>query len=284
MILVTGAGGSLGRLTMDALLARGVPAGDIIAGVRSPERAKDLAALGVEVREADYDRPDTLPGALDGARRVLLISGNEVGRREPQHRAVIDAALAAGVEHLAYTSILHADTTPLVLAPEHLATERHLRASGLPFTLLRNGWYTENYEQAIRRAVTEGVIASATDGGRVASAPRADYAEAAATVLTTERPAEMYELSGDTAWSMADLATVVGEVAGVPVTHRSLPPAEYEAALTGSGVPVETARMLVGMDVDIAAGWLADTPGDLSRLLGRPTTPLRETVTALLAG
>ncbi|MCE7080220.1 NAD(P)H-binding protein [Streptomyces sp. ST2-7A] len=284
MIVVTGATGSLGRLTVHALLARGVPAADIVAAVRSPERAKDLAALGVEVREADYDRPETMAAALDGARRVLLVSGNEVGRRVPQHRAVIDAAAAADVELLAYTSVLHADTTPLALALEHLATEGLLRASDLPFTLLRNGWYTENYEQVVRRAVEEGVIDSATDGGRIASAPRADYAGAAAAVLTADRPAQVYELSGDTAWSMAELAAVVGEVAGVSVVHRSLSPAEYEEALTGSGVPVETARTLAGMDTDIAAGWLADTPGDLSRLLGRPTTPLRETISAFLAG
>ncbi|WP_052849893.1 SDR family oxidoreductase [Streptomyces avicenniae] len=284
MIVVTAATGPLGRLTVEALLARGVPAGQIVAAVRSPERAAGLAAHGVQVREADYDRPDTLATALAGAERVLLVSGSEVGRRVPQHRAVIDAAGAAGARLVAYTSVLHADRATLSIAPEHRATEEYLTASGLPYVLLRNGWYTENYAPAARQGVATGTVIGATGDGRIASASRADYAEAAAAVLTggDAHAGKTYELSGDTAWTMAEFAADLAEVSGTPVAYRDLTPDAYAHALAGNGMPEATARLLAGMEADIAAGALADTPGDLSGLTGRPTTPLRDTLAALL--
>ncbi|GAA2400098.1 SDR family oxidoreductase [Streptomyces glaucosporus] len=288
MIVVTGATGQLGRLVVAALLERGVPASRIVAAVRSPEKAADLAERGVRVREADYDRPGTLTAAFEGARRVLLVSGSEVGRRVPQHRAAVDAAKAAGAELLAYTSVLHADTATVPVVPEHRATEEYLHASGLPHVLLRNGWYTENYEQAVRQGLATGVITGAAGDGRIASAARADYAAAAAAVLADEdasaHAGAVYELSGDTAWTMAELAAAVTDVSGTEVVYRNLPADEYAKALTGAGLPEGTARFLADTDTAIAAGDLGDTPGDLSRLTGRPTTPLRDTLAALLKG
>ncbi|MGY1456087.1 SDR family oxidoreductase [Streptomyces sp. SS8] len=289
MIVVTGAAGQLGRLTVEALLERGVPASRVVAAVRSPKKAADLARRGVDVREADYDRPATLAAAFEDARRVLLVSGSEVGRRVPQHRAVIDAAGEAGAELMAYTSVLHADTTTVPVAPEHRETEEYLRDSGLPHCLLRNGWYTENYEQAARQGLKTRVIAGAAGDGRIASASRADYAAAAAAVLADEgtdgggaHTDAVYELSGDTAWTMADFAAVLTDLTGTEVVYRDLSADGYAKALTGAGLPEGTARFLAGTDAAIAAGDLGDTPGDLSRLIGRPTTPLRDTLAALL--
>ncbi|GAA1297442.1 NAD(P)H-binding protein [Saccharothrix xinjiangensis] len=282
MIVVTGATGQLGRLVVTALLDRGVPAARVVAAVRDPKKAEDL---GVTVREADYDRPETLAGAFEGAEEVLLISGNEVGRRVPQHRAAVDAARAAGVRLLVYTSVLHADTSAVSVAPEHKATEEHIRASGVPFSFLRNGWYNENYEQTVRQALTTGVIPGAAADGRVASAARADYAAAAAAVLTGEgHEGAVHELSGDTAWTMADLAGMITDVSGTEVLYQDMPAELYTRTLSGIGLPEEVALMLARMDTDIAAGLLADTPGELSRLIGRPTTPMRDTVLALVKG
>lgn len=279
MIVVTGATGQLGRLVVTALLDRGA---DVVAAARDPRRAE---SLGVPVREADYDRPETLPAAFRGAEKVLLVSGNEVGMRIRQHRAAVDAAKAAGVRLLAYTSVLHADTSAVAVAPEHKATEEYVRASGVPFSFLRNGWYSENYEQVIRQALTTGVITGAAGGGRVASATRADYAAAAAAVLTGEgHERTVHELSGDTAWTMADLAAMITDVSGTEVVYQDLPPEVYATTLTGMGLSDEVAHMLARMDADIAAGLLADTPGELARLLGRPTTPMRETVLAVVKG
>ncbi|WP_169982084.1 SDR family oxidoreductase [Microbispora sp. H10836] len=282
MIVVTGATGHLGRLVIEELAAR-VPASRIVAAVRSPEKAADLAGRGVQVREADYDRPATLGPAFEGAAKVLLISGTEPGRRLAQHQAVVDAAKAAGVESVAYTSILHADTTPLGLAPEHRATEEYIRASGLSFTFLRNGWYHENYVATARQGARHGVIAGSARDGRVASAARADFAAAAAAVLTGEgHRGAVYELSGDVAWSMPELAAVVAELSGAPVEYRDLPVAEYAKVLEANGLPEPVAAMFAQTDADIADGWLGGTPGDLSRLIGRPTTPLRDTLAEAL--
>ncbi|MEV4458039.1 SDR family oxidoreductase [Microbispora sp. NPDC049633] len=282
MIVVTGATGHLGRLVIEELAAR-VPAARIVAAVRSPEKAADLAGRGVQVREADYDRPATLGPAFEGAAKVLLISGSEPGRRLAQHQAVVDAAKAAGVESVAYTSILHADTTPLGLAPEHRATEEYIRASGLSFTFLRNGWYHENYVATARQGAQHGVIAGSARDGRVASAARADFAAAAAAVLTGEgHRGAVYELSGDVAWSLPELAGLVAELSGAPVEYRDLPVAEYAKVLEAAGLPGPVAAMFAQTDADIADGWLGDTPGDLSRLIGRPTTPLRDTLAEAL--
>ncbi|PRX50248.1 NAD(P)H dehydrogenase (quinone) [Prauserella shujinwangii] len=280
MIVVTGATGQLGRLALAALRER-VPDTEVVAAVRNPAKAADL---GVEVREADYDRPETLPSAFAGADRVLFISGSEVGRRVPQHAAVVVAAKEAGAGHLVYTSAPKADTSPLILAPEHRETERIIRESGLPFTFLRNNWYTENYEQNIRQAAETGVYLGSAGEGRVASAPRADYAEAAAVVLTSAgHEGRVYELSGDTAWSYADLAAEISAAAGREVGYRDVSPEEHRAALASAGLPDAVVDLVVGLDADTRQGLLAGTTGELKALLGRPTTPLADSVREILA-
>lgn len=271
MIVVTAASGQLGRHVVDGLRAKGV---EFVAGVR--DTAVDL---GVETRELDYSRPETIEKALDGADVVLLISGNEVGQRVRQHTAVVDAAKKAGVRHIVYTSAPHADSTPLVLAPEHKATEEAILASGIPYTFLRNGWYHENYLDTIAGAVETGEIVGAQGDGRVASAARADYADAAVAVLTEPgHENRIYELTGDTAWTFAELAEEIATIAGRPVTFRNLSPEELRDHLVGQGVPAETAGFVAALDANIAAGLLGHTPGDLRTLIGRPTTPVSETI------
>lgn len=282
MIVVTGASGALGRLTIEELL-RTTPADQIVAAVRTPDKVADLAARGVVVREADYDRPRTLGAALRGARKVLLISGNEVGQRVPQHQAVVDAAKQAGVALLAYTSGLHADTSPVPVLPEHRATEEIIGASGVPYSLLRNGWYTENYILAAQVGAHTGTIYGAARDGRVATATRADYAAGAAAVLAGDgHENTIYELSGDTAWSLPELAATVAELTGRPVGYQDLSVDEYANVLVAAGMPEPFARMYAETDACIADGWLGDTPGTLGKLIGRPTTPLRATLAAVL--
>jgi NAD(P)H dehydrogenase (quinone) len=277
MIVVTGATGQLGRHVVSGLREKGA---HVVAGARNT-----AADLGVEVREADYDRPETLDGALAGAEKVLLISANEPGKRLPQHQAVIDAAVRAGVRHLVYTSAPHADTTELVLAPEHKATEEAIRASGIPFTFLRNGWYHENYVDTITRAAETGEVVGAAGDAQVASAARKDYADAAVAVLTGEgHENTVYELSGDVAWTFPEFAKEIGEVAGKPVEYRDLSLEAYEKSLVAAGLPPETAGFVAALEGNIAAGTLAETSGDLNRLIGRPTTPIRTTIEAVLAG
>lgn len=277
-IVVTGATGHLGRHVIAGLREQ-LPAGRIVAAVRSPKKAADL---GVEVREADYDKPETLDAAFEGASKVLLISGDAVGRRVPQHQAVIDAAKKAGVAHLLYTSAPHADDTSLVLAPEHKATEEIIRASGVPFTLLRNNWYTENYAQSLAAARETGELATSAGAGRVASATRADFAEAAAVVLTADgHEGQVYELAGDQPWTFQELADALGEVLGRDVQVRQLSTDEHVALLEGVGLDAGTAGFVAALDRNIRDGELADTDGTLSRLIGRPTTPLVEGLRAL---
>ncbi|MGE4429023.1 MAG: SDR family oxidoreductase [Solirubrobacteraceae bacterium] len=278
-ITVTGATGQLGRHAIDALLDRGVPAGDIVAAVRTPANAADIAARGVEVREADYDRPDTLGPALAGTDRLLLISGSEVGRRAPQHRAVIEAARAAGVGWIAYTSVLGADTATFTLAEEHRETERLLAESGIPHVLLRNGWYTENYTGALGPTLEHGVLLGAAGDGRVALATRRDYAEAAAVVLTGDgHGGAVYELGGDDPVTLAGLAAIIGDIAGRPVAYRDLSQADLVAALEGAGLPAPVAAILADADLGIGRGELTTDSGDLSRLIGRPTTRPADTI------
>ncbi|MFF3005128.1 SDR family oxidoreductase [Kitasatospora sp. NPDC057940] len=280
MYVVTGATGQLGRLVVEGLLAA-VPASEVAVAVRSAEKAADLAARGVAVRVVDYDDPATLAGAFAAGDRVLLISGSEVGRRIPQHRAVVDAARAAGVALFAYTSAPGAAT--FRLADEHQATEELIRASGLPSVLLRNGWYTENYLGDAAGTVARGVVLGSAGDGRVATAPRKDYADAAVAVLLGEgHEGRVYELSGDAAWSLAELAAELALVSGQPVAHQDVAPAEHLAALVGAGLPEGFAEVLVDVDAGIARGELAGTPGDLARLIGRPTVPLAESVRAAL--
>lgn len=284
MIVITGANGQLGRLVIQSLLEK-IPATQIVAAVRSPEKAQDIADLGVQVRQADYNRPDTLDAAFNGASKVLLISSSEVGSRVAQHQAVIAAAQRAGVSLLAYTSLLRADTTPLALASEHVATEQALKASGIPFVLLRNGWYTENYAASIQPALAHGVFIGSAGTGRIASASRADYAQAAATVIASEGQAGLiYELAGDEAYTLADFAAELSRQAGQRVSYQDLPQAAFADALAGAGLPPAFAALLADSDAGAAKGALFDDARQLSRLIGRPTTAYASVITASLKG
>ncbi|TVM33692.1 SDR family oxidoreductase [Oceanidesulfovibrio marinus] len=282
MIIITGASGQLGHLVVSSLLET-VPASTIIGLARNTDKAQDLADRGVQVRHVDYDKPETLGPALEGAEKLLLISANEVGRRVPQHQAVIDAAKQAGVSLMAYTSILHADTTPIGLAEEHKATEAYLKASGIPHVLLRNGWYTENYTAQIPGALERGVLLGCAGNGRIASAARADYAAAAAAALTHENQAgSVYELAGDEAYTLADLAAEVARQSGKPFVYKDMPCEAFQAALKEAGLPDGIATMLADSDAAVAKNALFDDGRALSRLIGRPTTPLADMVKAVL--
>ncbi|EYC50873.1 quinone oxidoreductase [Hylemonella gracilis str. Niagara R] len=284
MIAVTGASGQLGRLVVEGLLAS-QPASSIVALVRDPSKAAAWAARGVQVRQADYTQPAALTQALKGVDKLLLISSSEVGQRTAQHRNVIDAARQAGVKLVAYTSILRADSSPLGLAREHRETEALLRASGLPHVLLRNGWYTENYTASAPAAVQHGAVQGSAGTGRYSFAARADYAAAAVAVLTQEGQAgRVYELAGDTAYTLADYAAEIARLSGKPVVYQDLPEAEYAKALVQIGLPDFVAAMLAESDVGASKGALFDEGRALSRLIGRPTTPLADSLKAALQG
>jgi NAD(P)H dehydrogenase (quinone) len=277
---VTGASGHLGRHAVEQLLERGVPASDVVAVVRTPEKVADLAQRGVDVREGDYSRPDTLRSALDGVGKLLLISGTEVGQRVAQHTAVIEAAKAAGVTRVLYTSILKADTTQNPLAPEHRGTEEALRSSGVPFTLLRNSWYMENYTDRVAQYVEQGVILGAAGSGRVSAATRADYAAAAVAALLRDEEGDVVHELGGTPFSFDELADAVTEVTGRTAVYRDLPPADYAAALESFGMDAGTAGFVAALDESIARGELETDSGHLEALLGRPSTSLRDAIRA----
>ena len=283
-IVITGATGQLGRHVVEALLERNVPAGEIVAAGRSIEKIADLAGHGVQVRRMDYADATSVAEALKGARKVLLISGNEVGRRVEQHRTVIEAAKAEGVELVAYTSIANADTTGMKLAAEHQATEAILQESGVPFVLLRNGWYLENYTDQLPGTLAQGAIAGSAGEGRVSAASRADYAHAAAAVLVADDQAgRIYELGGDEPFTMAELAAEISAAAGTHVSYQDLPLQEYAGILTGFGVPEAFAEILADSDLGIARGDLLVSSGDLRKLIGRPATSLAEAVRSAAA-
>lgn len=276
---ITGATGQLGRLVIAQLKSK-VPAGEIVALVRTPPKAADL---GVAAREADYAKPETLAQALPGIDVLLLISSSEIGQREAQHRAIIDAAKKAGVKRIVYTSILHADTSTLDLAAEHRATEAAIKASGIPYTFLRNGWYAENYAAGIGGAVAGGVLIGSAGDGKISAAARADYAAAAVIALTgVGHEGKVYELAGDEAFTLADLAAEISRQAGKTIPYKNLPVADYAAALASHGVPEGFAKLIAGWETPIAKGALFDDSRTLSKLIGRPTTPLAETVKATL--
>ena len=282
-IVVTGATGHLGRLVVEALLRRGASPGEVVATGRNTEHLAELAEqLGVRTAVADFSDPATLRAAFDGADRVLLVSGNEMGQRVAQHTAVVQAAQGAGVELLAYTSIPHADTAQMALATEHRQTERVIRESGVPFAFLRNSWYFENYLPQIPTYLEHGVVGAAGDG-RISGAARADYADAAAAALLDPASAgRVYELGG-ASFTLAELAATVAEVSGRPVTYTEVPPAQLIEILVGAGLPRPYSEVLVSADLGIARGELEVTSGDLERLIGRTPTSLRDAVEASLA-
>ena len=282
-LFVTGANGQLGKNVLDALLET-VPASAIVAGMRDPARheeaANALRQKGVEVRTADYSRPKTLASAFTGVDRLLLISSSENGRRNAQHRNVISAAKDAGVGLIAYTSILHADTSPMFLAEEHRDTEAALADAGIPFVLLRNGWYTEVHTWRLPLAFKHGVLMSTAGEGRISSAARADYAGAAATVLAGgDHAGRTYELAGDASFTLTELVAVVAEASGKPMTYRNMPPEEFKAVMLKAGAPEIVARILSDNDAGVAKGALFDNGGALAWLIGRPTTPFQTTIT-----
>lgn len=278
-IAVTGATGQLGRLVV-ARLAQRVPASRIVALARDPAKA---AAFGVEARAADYTQPATLDRALAGVNTLLLISANEIGRRTAQHHNVIEAAKKAGVAHIVYTSLLHADTSPIDLAEEHRATERELRASGIAHTILRHGWYAENYTASIPGALAGGAFIGSAGSGRISAATREDFAEAAALVLATPAlQGKTYELAGDEAFTLADLAAEISRQSGKSIPYRDLPATDYASALAGFGVPQGFAQAIAGWDVAASKDALFDDGRQLSALIGRPTTPLSKAVAAAL--
>jgi NAD(P)H dehydrogenase (quinone) len=283
-LLVTGAGGQLGRLVIDRLLET-VPANRIAATVRNQEAADGLAASGILAHRADYAEPATLDAALQGIDRVLLISSNDLSHRVLQHQNVIAAAKRAGVSLLAYTSVLHADRSPLGLAAAHRETEALVQASGLPFVVLRNGWYTENYLAAVPAALAHGALIGSAGEGRIASAARADYAAAAAAVLTSDQDqaGRILELAGDGAYTLAEFAAELARQSGKPVVYRNLPEAEYRAALLGAGLPEGIASLLADSDVGASQGALFDEGRQLSALIGRPTKPLAASIEEALA-
>jgi NAD(P)H dehydrogenase (quinone) len=284
-LLVTGASGQLGRLVIDALL-KTTPAARISALVRDGKAGAGLSALGVRVHVGDYEKPETLDEAFAGVDRLLLISSSEVGRRVSQHRNVIAAAKRAGVKLLAYTSLLHADASPLGLAGEHRETEAALRDLKVPFALLRNGWYTENYAASIPSSLTHGALFGAAGDGRIASAARADYAEAAAAVLSAneDQAGRVYELAGDESYTLSEFAAEISRQSGRPVAYKNLPEAEFKALLAGAGLPEAFAALLADSDAGAAKGALFDEDRQLGALIGRPTTPFAKSILAALKG
>ncbi|MDM3063682.1 SDR family oxidoreductase [Citrobacter sp. CK180] len=282
MIAITGATGQLGQHVIDTLL-KTVPASQIAAIVRNPAKADALTRLGVTVRQADYSDEAAFTAALQGIDRLLLISSSEVGQRAAQHRNVINAAIAANVKFIAYTSLLHADRSPLGLHVEHVETEKMLADSGIPYALLRNGWYTENYLASAPAALEHGVFIGAAGEGKIASATRADYAAAAARVISEEGHAgKVYELAGDEGWTLSQLAAELAKQSGKKVVYQNLNEADFAAALKGVGLPAGLADMLADSDAGAAKGGLFDDSHTLSALLGRPTTSLAESVKSIL--
>lgn len=276
-ILITGVTGQLGRLVVDSLLARGVDPQTIVGGARDLSKAADLADRGIRIATLNYDDAASVTAALDGVDSVLLISGSELGKRVAQHKTVIDAANAAGVNKLVYTSAPKATTSDLVVNPEHKATEELIAASGVPAVILRNNWYSENYVANLTQAAASGVLSASVGDGKVASASRRDFADAAAVVLLEDgHIGEVYELAGDVAWDFSELAAAITEVSGREVEYQSLSSEDHAAELAAAGVDDWMIDFRTALDAGIREGALADADGTLARLIGRPTTPLAE--------
>ena len=279
-IVITGAAGHLGRDVVAALLARGVPAGQIVATARRPEALADFADQGVVVRQVDHDDPASLRSPFAGAQTLLLISGSEPGARLAQHRNVIDAASEAGVALLAYTSILQADTSSLLLAADHKATEIMLATSGVPHAVLRNGWYFENYTGQLATYLEHGIVGSAGDG-RVSAAARADFADAAAAVLTTDgHVGAVYELGGES-FTLTEFAAALSTALGKTISYTDVAAAQYEQILIGAGLPAPAAAVYADADRGIADGELFTDANDLEKLIGRTPVPLADALAQL---
>ncbi len=283
MIAVTGANGQLGQLVIKSLLEK-TAATNIVALVRDPKKATALAELGVTVRQADYNQPASLLPALQGVTKLLLISGSEIGKRLPQHQAVIDAAKAQGVSLLAYTSLLKADVNPMLLASEHKATELAIREAGIPAVILRNGWYTENYTDSVQNNIASGIVMGTAATGKLHTASRQDYAEAAVAVLLAEQPqaGKVYELAGDHGFTLTEYAAEISRLSGKAVNYHNVSQAEYTDFLIQVGLPHGFAEILADCEAQAAKGFLADNSQTLSKLLGRPTTTLEQNLASIL--
>lgn len=283
MICVTAATGQLGRKVVEFLLKRLEPE-KLVLAVRNPAKAQEFAEKGLTVREADYDRPETLERAFEGVTKLLLISSPSVGRRVEQHRNAIEAAKRSGVKTIVYTSVLHADRSRLgVIAEEHRQTEAMVKSSGMDYTILRNGWYVENFAPQVKNALNQGFIVGCAGKGKISAAPRSDYAEAAAVVLTTDgHSGKIYELAGDEAFTMEELAAEISLQTGKEVSYKNLTPDEYVRWLVSTGVSEEVARFLATMEEAIEKGDLFDDSRQLSQLLGRPTTSWRAVISEIL--
>jgi len=282
MIAITGATGHLGRLVIASLLKK-VPAQQVLALARNPAKAKDLAALGVQIRQADYTQPAPWESALAGVEKLLLISANDIGQRVSQHATVIKAAKRAGIKLLVYTSLLRADTSAIAMAAEHRETEAVIRASGVPFVILRNGWYTENHTMGLPAALSMRAVYGCAGDGRFSPATRADFAEAAAIVLTASGHAgQVYELAGDASYTLTEYAAEISRQTGKSIGYVNLPEAEFKKALLGAGLPDPIAELLANSDAAAARGALFDDNRQLSKLIGRPTTALSAAVKAAL--
>lgn len=283
MIAVTGANGQLGQLVINGLLKH-IAAANIVALVRDPNKATALTKLGVTVRQADYNQPDTLPAALQGLQKLLLISGSEIGKRVPQHQAVIAAAKQQGVKLLAYTSILHADRNPMQLAAEHKATEQAIQTAAIPAVILRNGWYTENYTESAPNNIGSGLVMGCASDGKLHTASRQDYADAAVAVLLSAEPqaGKVYELAGDTGFTLSEYAAEIGRLSDRAVHYHNVSQAEYADFLCQIGLPGGFAAILADSEAQAAKGFLADDSQTLSKLIGRPTTTLQQSLTSIL--
>lgn len=281
-IAITGATGQLGNLVIEQLLQL-TAAQNIVALVRNVNKAEHFKAQGIELREFDYDRPETLVPALLGIDKLLLISANEIGRRTPQHQAVIDAAKVAGVPYLAYTSLLRADTSPLGLAQEHRETEKLIQDSGITYTFLRNNWYSENYLAGVAHTIEIGTLFGAAQDGRISSASRIDYAEAAAKVLTsTGHENKTYELAGSESFSLSDLATFIGQAVNKDIIYQNLSAEEYTQGLTQAGLPAGLVDVIVDADIQTIQGAMYSDSKDLEQLIGHKTTSIQDAIKAAL--
>ncbi len=278
MIAITGATGHLGKLAVEALLSKGAKPQELVAIVRNKEKAKDLVSKGITVREADYSNVDRLQQALEGVDKLLFISGSEVGQRVPQHTNIVNAAKNAKVKFIAYTSILNADTSKMLLAKEHLVTEKLIEQSGIKHAFLRNGWYVENYTEQLGNVLKSGVIAGAAQNGKISAATRADYATAAAAVVLGDTSKNTtYELGGE-AFTLSELAAVVSRASGKKIEYKDMPTGEYAKLLMSFGVPQGFAEVLADSDAGIVRGELYTTRDDLKKLLGHAPSSLEETV------
>jgi len=282
MIAVTGATGHLGQLVVAELIAKGTNPKEIIAVIRNRSKAQDLISKGIEIREADYKSEEALEKAFGGVNQVVMISGSEVGQRVQQHTNIVNAAKKAHVKYIAYTSILKADTSKMLLAKEHLATEQLIKASGIPYSFLRNGWYIENYTEQLKGALEQGAIAGSAKNGKISAATRADYAAAAVAAVKKAMPNAIYELGGE-AFTMSELAAVVSRVSGKKVEYKDLPASQYAQMLMGFGVPQGFAEVLADSDIGITRGDLYTESTDLKSLIGRSPTSLESAVKTAVA-